>query len=297
MTEKILVIVNSFAGKLSGPAKCAAIQQGMRAAGLPIDMVLSNRPGHGIELTRRAVVQGYTTIIAAGGDGTINEVVNGLMLASSGPAACRLGLLPLGTANDLAYTLGLPTDIEAACRRIAAGQARPIDVGVVNGRYFINNAAVGLEPMVTIAQHRMRWLKGTGRYVVAALKTIAQAQSWDMRLEWDTGSYAGPMLLVSVGNGRRTGGAFYLTPQASPDDGQFDFVYGARMSRLKMLALLPKLFNGSHLGHPLVGYHRTRQLAITASPATPIQADGEVFETAATRITYQILPGVLRVLV
>jgi diacylglycerol kinase (ATP) len=296
VTEKILVIVNSFAGKLSGPAKCASIQQGMRAAGLPIDTVLSNRPGHGIELTRRAVTQGYTTIIAAGGDGTINEVVNGLMLAPVGPAACRLGLLPLGTGNDLAHTLGLPTDIEAACRRIAAGQTRSIDVGLVNGRYFINNAAVGLEPLVPLSQQRMRWLKGPGRYVVAALKTIAQAQSWDMRLEWDTGGYAGPLLLVSVGNGRRTGGAFYLTPQARPDDGQFDFVYGARMSRLKMLALLPRLFNGSHLGHPLVGYHRTRQLAITASPATPIQADGEVFETAATRITYQILPGAVRVL-
>jgi diacylglycerol kinase (ATP) len=296
MTEKTLVIVNGFAGKLDGPAKCALVKHGMHAAGLPGDMVITNRPGHGLELTRQAAAHGFTTIIAAGGDGTINEVVNGLMRTPDAPPHCRLGILPLGTANDLAYTLGLPTDIEAACRRIAARQSRLLDVGQVNGRYFINNSAVGLEPQVTIAQHRMRWLKGSGRYVVAALLTIAQPQFWDMRLDWDTGVYEGPLILVSVGNGSRTGGAFFMTPQAKPDDGQLNFIFAVRMSRLRMLGLLPKTFSGKHIGHPLVGHNRTQKLEITTTTPTPIQADGEVFETAATHITYQIFPGAVRVL-
>lgn len=294
MTDRVKIILNSFGGPLDRPQKLALIEQGMEAAGQPYHLSETERPLHGTELTLAAIEQGFTTIIAGGGDGTINEVVNGMM--QSGRSDLTLGILPLGTANDLAAALKLPADISQVCALIAAGKTRKLDIGRVNGHYFANNAAIGLEPVVTITQHQMRWLKGVIRYVVAALKVIVQAESWQVQLTWDDGDYSGPAVLVSVGNSPRTGGAFFMTPNAKVDDGQFDVIYALAMSRLQMLQLLPKTFSGSHIGHPLVRDIRTQTLIITTEPPTPIQADGEVIDTAATEIRYELIPGALRVL-
>lgn len=300
MSHKSRIILNASGGRLGAQEKVAAVEQAMRAAGLDYPLILTEHPGHATELARQAVADGCTTIIAAGGDGTINEVVNGLFQAVAGndtadiPVA--LGILPLGSANDLAAALNLPGDLTEACRVVARGHTRPIDVGCVNGHYFVNNSAVGLEPVVTIAQHQMRWIKGTARYVVAALKTIIAAKQWHMRVEWDTGMIEDPLVLVSVGNGIRTGGTFYFTPRSKLDDGEFDFVYALAMPRLKMFALLPKTFNGKHIGHPKVGYFKSRSVRVTATPPTPIQADGEVIETAATEILFEIVPQKLHVI-
>ena len=296
MADKIKIILNSFGGPLERPQKLALIEQGMQAAGLSYDLSETERPGHGTQLARAAVEQDFTTLVAAGGDGTINEVVNGLM-HSSHNVTCTLGILPLGTANDLATVLNLPEDISQVCNIMAVGNTRAIDVGRVNGHYFTNNSAVGMEPMVTITQHEMRWLKGIGRYVLAALKVIAQAKTWEMHIGWDDDSYEGSAILVSVGNSARTGGAFYMTPKAQVDDGVFDVVFGHDISRFQMITLLPKTFSGSHIGHPQVKYFRTKTLTIKTTPATPIQADGEVIATDATQIRYEIIPAALRVLV
>ena len=296
MTENTRVILNSFGGPLDRPQKLAFIEQGMQAAGLSYDLAETERPGHGTELVMAAVEQGVTTLVAAGGDGTINEVLNGLMHTGHN-TACKLGILPLGTANDLATVLNLPEDINQVCKIIAAGKTRAIDVGCVNGHYFANNSAVGMEPMVTITQHEMRWLKGISRYVVAALKVIGQAKTWHMRINWDDDSYDGSVILVSVGNSPRTGGAFYMTPKAEVDDGAFDVVFGHDLSRPQMLTLLPKTFSGNHIDHSQVEYFQTKMLTITTSPSTPLQADGEVIATDATEIRYEIIPTALRVLV
>lgn len=297
MVDALKIILNTYGGRLDAKTKRVQIEQGMQSAGLDFDLAPTEYAGHGIELAQQAVEAGYTTIVAAGGDGTINAVVNGIMRAGGTPETCALGILPLGTANDLADTLALSRDIAAACRRLASGSSRLIDLGCVNGRYFANNSAVGLEPVVTITQHEMRWIKGPVRYVVAALKCIITSRPWNARLEWDTGAFEGPVVMVSVGNGARTGGAFYITPNARVDDGQLDFVYGMAMSRPQLLWLLPQTFTGRHIGHRMVACIRTKTLHITVDPPTPIQADGEVIDTGATEITYKILPGRLRVIV
>jgi YegS/Rv2252/BmrU family lipid kinase len=251
-----------------------------------------------VELGRRAAESGFTPVVAAGGDGSIGEVLNGLMEATpDGCDAGPLGIIPLGSADDFADMIRLEKDVQSAVRSIHAGFTRLIDVGTVNGRYFVNNSAVGLEPMVTITQAGMKRIKGTPRYVVAALTTIARHKPWQMQITWDSGEYGGPATLVSVGNTRRTGGAFYMTPSAEPDDGLLDFVYGGGMSRLRLLRLLPATFDGSHVSEPEIGYERTTRLAIECDPPTPVQADGELFELEADRIEYSILPGRLRVIV
>ncbi len=297
MTAKVKVVLNSCGGRLNSQAKIALVEKAMQAAGLDYQLEPTDYPNHGLELARQAALDGWPVVVAAGGDGTINEVVNGLMQAAGDSEPATLGILPLGTGNDLADMLKLPGDIATACQRIAAGNTRPIDLGIVNGHYFANNSAVGLEPMVTVEHEKIRRLKGDIRYIVAALKAIANAKPWHMRLKWDNGAFEGPLMLVSVGNSPRTGGAFYMTPQAKMDDGLLDFVYAFGMSRWQLLRLLPKTLSGKHIHHPLVSYLKTTTLSITASPPTPVHADGEVIDQTATEIKYQIIPQKLRIIV
>jgi len=292
------IILNPYAGRWKARQAIPDVERCCVEAGLDYELVLTEGPGHGIELARQAVLAGRHPIICAGGDGSISEVVNGMLQASDGARPQpSLGIIPLGSADDLADMLELPKDISIACQTIAAGRQRLLDLGRVNGRYFDNNSAVGLEPMVTITQAQMMRVKGAPRYILAALRTILAHRPWQMRLEWDSGEWEGRAVLASVGNTRRTGGAFYMTPRAAPDDGLLDFVFAEAMGRLKLLRLLPTTFDGSHVERPAVHYERTTRLSITCDPPTPIQADGEVFEQAATNITYEVLPAHLSVLV
>jgi YegS/Rv2252/BmrU family lipid kinase len=295
---KVKIILNPYAGRWKAQRALPDVERACAEVGLDYDLVTTEGPGHGIELAREAAAAGYDAIVAAGGDGSISEVVNGMLAASEGAAVpVPLGILPLGSADDLADMLALPKDLVQACRIIARGHRRRLDLGRVNGRYFDNNSAVGLEPMVTVAQERMLRVRGTPRYVLAALYAIASHSPWRMRIVWDGGEFEGDVALVSVGNTRRTGGVFYMTPHAEPDDGLLDFAFAEGMPRRRLLRLLPTAFDGSHVHHPAVHYGRTRRLTIECSPATPIQADGELFDGAATYADYQVLPGRLSVLV
>jgi diacylglycerol kinase (ATP) len=295
--DKVKVILNPSGGRWTGQIKIDRVEHALRTAGIDYHLKATEAPGHGIELARQTSQEGWPMVVAAGGDGLINEVVNGLVQAAGEDEAGTLGIIPVGTANDLADMLALPRDITVACQRLVSGHTRLIDVGVVNGRYFANNSAVGLEPMVTLAHEQMRWVKGDLRYLLAALKTIINARSWSMRLTWDNGEYDGPVTLVSVGNSARTGGLFYMTPQAILDDGLLDFVCAQTMSRWQLLKLLPQTFKGGHIHHPLVIHQRTTALSIFSSPPTPIQADGEIIDKNATEINYRIIPNKLRVIV
>jgi len=295
MTLKIKVIVNAL--KVN-PTKAQKLEQALKQAHLNYDLVWTRAPKHATELAQQATLDGYDIVVAAGGDGTINEVVNGLLRSDNAEARATLGIIPLGTANDLATVLKLPTDLAAACQRLAAGATQIIDVGQVNDHYFVNNSAVGLEPMVTLKQAEMRWLQGPLRYLVAAIQTVIQThKAWQMRLDWPNGSYEGDVTLVSVGNSSLTGGVFKLTPLAKVDDGLIDFVCGMGMYRLTLLTLLPRVLTGSHITYSAVIYKQTSGLKIKAITPTPIQADGEIISEAATEICYKILPQRLKVIV
>lgn len=296
MPTSVKIILSSKGGLLSRQAKIDSVEQAMQAIGLEYRLVTTQHIGHAIELARQAALEEWPIIVAAGGDGTINEVLNGIMQADPNTQRSTLGIIPLGTGNDLSDALAIPREVTAACHRFVKGQTRLIDLGLVNGHYFGNNSAVGLETSVTIAQKNMR-NTGSMSYMLAAIKTILIAQSWSMRLVWDNGVYEGPLTLVSVGNTARTGGSFYMTPKATFDDGLLDFVYASRMSRVQMLRLLPQTLSGKHIEHPLVAYRQTKTLSITATPPTPIQTDGEILDKNAVKINYQIFPKKLRVIV
>ncbi|MCK4961696.1 MAG: diacylglycerol kinase family lipid kinase, partial [Anaerolineales bacterium] len=288
MTAK--VIFNPYAARWNALRRRPEAEEALQAAGIEYELVQSEEPGQVESLAETAARDGYTPIIAAGGDGTFGEVVNGLFRAKPEGVLGPLGLLPLGTANDLPVNLGLPLDLKEAAQTIAGGVTNRIDLGKANEWVFDNNSAVGLEPVVTIYNIRMVRLRGLIRYLVAALRAINQKPEWTMRLEWDDGTYEGPVSLVSVGNCPITGGLFHMTPAADPTDGLLTFVYGYAPTRLRMLGLLPRAISGDYVNDPAIHQHHTRRLTIHTSPATPIQTDGELRSHELTEIHYQVLP-------
>ncbi len=291
------IIVNPYAGRWKAQENIPDVRAAFDRNGIAYDLVIPPNANDGIEIAEEAAQAGFSPIVAVGGDGTYNLIINGLIRAAGDGPTVPMGIIPLGTANDLPHALGIPNEIEAAVQIIARGQTKIIDAGRVNGRYFGNNSAVGLEPIITLENARLVWAKGTIRYLLAALICILRRHEWTMTLEWDDGRYEGPILLVSVGNTRRTGGVFFMTPQAKVDDGLLDFVFAPAMTRLKTLRLLPMTFNGSHIRRPEVTYISTTRLRITSRPGTPIQTDGEVFEPDATDILYEVSPLKLTVIV
>jgi diacylglycerol kinase (ATP) len=299
---KPIIILNPYSNRWKTSERISEIKSAMSSTGLKADIVETNAPGHAIQLAAQAVEEGYTPIIGGGGDGTLGEVINGMMHVDQesvkpiGP----FGILPVGSANDLGDQMGIPRDLSQAIAVIAKGKTRRIDIGKVNDRYFVNNAGLGLEPYITILQSRMKRLKGNMRYIAAALQGILHHPCWNMHLEWEYGSYSGPISLVSIGNCARTGGVFYTVPHANPCDGKLSFIYGYISTRLKTLFALPmtmKPDKGNISEHPAVHEEDTLWLKVRAETPTPAHADGEIFAEGIHEIEFRILPGKLEVIV
>jgi YegS/Rv2252/BmrU family lipid kinase len=297
MTAK--VILNPYSNRWQAREQWPQVEDELNKAGIPFELAMSKHPGgHVIELATEAVQKEYSPIIVVGGDGTIGEVVNGLSRGTRdkklplGP----LGIIPLGTANDLVHNLKLPLDIPGAVAVIAAGKTKRLDVCQVNGRLFVNNAAIGLEPTVTIIQQEMKHAKGIVRYLLATLLAINRNPKWKAVLEWDGGKYEGPITLVTVGNGAITGGLFYMTPHADPFDGKLTFVHAYRKTRWELLKTLPRTMKsgaGSYVELPGVHEIHTKWLKVKLETPTPAHSDGEIFDPAIKELEYKVNPGKL----
>jgi len=309
MTAKI--ILNPYAGRWKGLQKRDEIEKTMKSVGMEFELVMTEAPNHGAELAHQAAKNGFTPIISAGGDGSVSEVMNGIVAAAqdTNTEPVPLGVLPLGTANDLVVNLGLPPDLQGAAKVIAAGYTRRIDLGEVTAwdgskstvkkRYFDNNSAIGLEPTITLIQQRIPWLRGSIRYIMAALLGVVKNPQWKMHLQWDGGEYSGPATLVTAGNNPLTGGVFYMAPHADPFDGKLNCVYGYMQSRLQILRLLPRTMKagiGNYIEHPAIHEINVSWLKIHTDQPTPLHADGEIQFEATQDIEYRTLPDYLPVL-
>jgi diacylglycerol kinase (ATP) len=304
MTAKI--ILNPYAGRWQALKLRPQVEAALQAVDLDYELELTTGSQHATQLAADAVRGNFNPIIAAGGDGTISEVINGLWQAAPTDRPLGVfGILPLGSANDLGKNLGLSTDLNAVARLIAIGQTRRIDLCQVTygtpprQRCFDNNAAIGLEPTVTLIQAGMKRLRGTLRYLVAALRGVYANPQWNAHLEWENGEYRGPISLVSVGTGPVTGGLFYMAPHAVLDDGQLTFVYGHIPKRLAMLGILPatmKPGQGSYIEHPAIHEVNSPWLRVRTDTPTPLHADGEIQSEGVQEMEFRILPKQLEIL-
>ena len=292
---KTKIILNPYANRWRAERQAPEIKAACRAAGLDFDLSLTPAPGQGKQEAMTAVAQGYEAVVAAGGDGTVSEVVNGLITAAGDEPTLPLGVLPVGTGNDFNDMSNLPRDLMSAARVIAAGKTRQVDAGrvIADGaiHYFDNNCAVAMEPLVSVENKHMTRLSGNIRYVVALVKAVVKLKAWQMRISWDGGSHEGPTYLLSICNSPRTGGIFCMAPKAKMDDGLLDIVFVPEIPKRKVPMMLLRLFRGTHIDQPVVDYNRTTSLIIDSEPGTPIHADGEVIAESAKRISYEILPG------
>jgi diacylglycerol kinase (ATP) len=290
MTAK--VILNPYAARWKSGTQRLEVETALANAGINYELVETSAPRDGIGLASRAYQDGFEPIIAAGGDGTINEVLNGILLAAGDAAQLpAFGVLPLGTANDVVDNLNLPKDLNAMAAAIASGVARKLDVCQVNESYFLNNAGLGLEPYVTTMQERLTKVSGIVRYLLATLIAISHNPQWRMKLTWEGGHYKGKVSLVSIGNMQRTGGIFYMTPHAVPTDGQLTFAFGYIPTRLKILSLLPKTMKageGNYVEHPAIREVHSPWLQVEVDPPTPAHADGELFTRGGNKFEYRV---------
>lgn len=294
------VILNPYSNRWNAQKRWPEAEAALKAAGVDFELVVSQRKGQVVELAEEAARAGFSPLIAAGGDGTIGETVNGMARAahSDRDLLGPLGILPLGSANDLVVNLGLPLDLPGAAQVIAAGKTRLLDVGKLNERYFVNNSAAGLEPYVTTKHERIQWIKGMARYLVAAVWAILDKPEWRGDVRWDDGEYHGPLTLVSIGNAPRTGG-FYMTPHADPFDGKLTFAYGYRATRLGLLQALPRTRTpgkGNYLELPGMYEVHTTRLTIHLDKPSPAHTDGELFSDYKQEFEYSIFPARLKIL-
>ncbi len=292
------IILNPYSNRWGAGQQAAAVASALASAGLDFDLVQTGGPGEATRLAGEAAAAGFDPIVAAGGDGTISEVVNGL-LAGGDRASTRLGVIPLGSANDYAVQLGIPTDVAGACRTLAeAKQVRRLDAGRVNERAFMNDVTLAFGAQVNIEAASIHRLRGAMIYLGGVFKALAHYHQPQVTFEWDGGRVENKAIVLAyVGIGWRTGGVFHLTPNAVADDGLLDFIYGDAMSRLRLLRLLPKTFDGSHIHDPRVHSARCTRLHITSPDPIPVLADGEIIHRDAHDLTLRVLPQALAVIV
>ena len=303
---RYIIIVNPASGRGNGEKQYPLIEHRLRTMGLDFAMCRTEYPGHASLLAGEAAADGWDVVVAAGGDGTANEVVDGLAHARQpGTGNPALGLIPVGRGNDFGFGVGIPHDLEIACKALEAGHRKWIDLGFVKGgdypqgRYFGNGVGIGFDAVVGFEALKLKRLSGFPSYIVAALKTIAlYFNAPILQIEYDGQNLSQAALMVSIMNGRRMGGGFMMAPEGQTDDGLFDLCIAGQVSRPGIFLLIPRFMQGSQAGHPAVRMARAAEVTITSlNGGLPAHADGETLCIAGQRLELKIVPKALEVIV
>lgn len=285
---RLLVLINPASSRGDTVRVEAEVEAAFRARGLDFTIAHTRRAGHARELVRD-LGRDFEGIVAVGGDGTLHEIVQHLDLERH-----VVGLVPRGSGNDFAWMNGWPASVAGCADRIRAGRERRIDVGVWDGGRFHTSVGVGLEARVTYESLHVKYLRGTAIYLAAVARTLSDLRAYPARVAWDGGTWEGDLLFASIGNGRRVGGAFLMTPGARNDDGLLDICFAPRIGRAKLLSLLPRTFRGTHVGRAPVQLQRGARIRIQAAGGLPVHVDGEVVGLDVRELDLRLLPRALR---
>ncbi|HLZ47338.1 MAG TPA: diacylglycerol kinase family protein [Candidatus Limnocylindria bacterium] len=285
-----IAILNPEAGHGKGRKLASDLARVFRDAGMRIEVLVTPAPAEAARLAAEAADDGYPTVIAAGGDGTANEIANGLVGTTT-----ALALYPLGIGNDLARGLGYPRRIRDVPAFIATARRRVIDVGELNGRVFVNAAGVGIDGVVAEGvKGSSRYMGSTVGYFAGALGAIATYRAMPMRITIDGESRAGRHLIVVASNGRYFGGGMQPAPRSALDDGWLDLTVATELGKLATLSALARLYRGTHHNGTTIQAIRARTCDISLDRRAAVEIDGEVIY--ASDITIKVRPGALAVL-
>lgn len=261
-------------------------------------------PTHAIELAKQAAEEGCDMVIAMGGDGTVHEVMNGLMQV---PASKRpvMGVVPIGSGNDFAYSIGIKQKSDhALAHALKAEVVKPVDIGLMtdeHGRkeYFDNTLGIGFDAVVTIRSHKLPIVKGFLMYLTAVIQTIVLNHNpMKMKIETEAGTWEDKLLMLTLCNGPREGGGFMLAPEAKNNDGKMESVAVTKVSRAMMFRLVPEFMKGTHMKFKQVRMGEFKKMNVTSDLPMYIHADGEVFTSFGSnlkQVSFEILPQALNV--
>lgn len=286
---RVCFIVNPIAGRGQALERWRQIEPLAARLG-EYGVKFTERPGHGTDLARLAIQEGYDRVVSIGGDGTLNEVGNGLVGTNA-----ALAVIPAGRGNDWVRTAGVPTDAAEGCRLAFGGRVARMDVGLAHGyRYFFNAAGFGFDAEVCarVNTYGQRFPKFS--YVRGVFDTLFHFTGVQVDVEIDgERRRLNRVLLLEVGIGRYFGGGMQVFPQADIADGLFEIAWGEDLGRLELIRLVSLIYSGRHVGHPKVRMARGRKLTADSPEKVVIQLDGEV--VGHLPVTFEILPGALNV--
>lgn len=298
------IIFNPIAGKGLAIKNRGTIEALLKTYKLDYDLVQTEYPEHATLLASTAAEEGYDYVIVAGGDGTVNETINGLMQAREKlDRVPALGVIPVGRGNDFSFGAYIPQQIDEACALLASAPRKWIDIGKINGGnqenglYFGNGVGVGFDAVVGFVAARSK-LTGMVSYLVAAIKTIfIYYKSPTVKISLDKETITIPALMVSVMNGRRMGGGFMMAPDARPDDGLFNLCVVREVPQLAMFGLIGKIMKGTQGSDAAVRMVQSSKVIVTAEKGVlPVHADGVTVCEKGQEISIEIIPKGLEII-
>ncbi len=303
MSRRVKLIFNPHAQRGRASQAAQALQSIVTRYG-DADWDATEHPMHAADLAEEAGKQGFDVVAALGGDGTANEVLNGLMRLPAGRRPL-MAAVPIGSGNDFACGMGVAPDADTAMQRVFTGEPRRVDLGEVTDqagrtRYFGNVLGIGFDAWVTIYSYRSEHLKGFAMYLWCVLQAIARnnaAPIVDVRTNEET--FRESALMFCICNGGREGGGFFVAPDARPDDGVFQYTVIRQVSRLMMLRLLPEVMKGTHGRFSQVRMGKLTEIELKSDRPLAIHLDGEItagFQSDVTGLRVRLLPGALQII-
>jgi YegS/Rv2252/BmrU family lipid kinase len=297
-SEPVPLFINPIAGRGRAGREASSIRDLLGTCGVTAELIESTTAGDLEEKVFRASVAGADRVIVAGGDGSVHEVVNGLLRAKSDTA---FGVIPLGTGNDFAKACSIPLNWEDATALLAnrlcdQAAVRYVDAGRMNERFFANSAGIGFDAKINRIASNLRLPIGDLVYLIAVFQGM-----WDgvitpnVKISYDGGKYEGPITLANISNGPWVGGMFHIAPMAKINDGNLDLVFVSPVDRLRILFLLPKLIKGTHINEAEVTCTTIKSFELVADEPVPSHLDGEV-QPLQTEFRIELLENALRLL-
>lgn len=288
---RVLFIVNPVAGKGRALKIVPDIESEMeQMSEVEYKIEYSKGPGDATKIAEDYAAKGVDIVFAVGGDGTVNEVANGIIKTNT-----AMAVIPGGSGNDFIKSLGITGRPDEIIRNTLTGTKRKIDVGLVNGRYFVNISSMGFDAEVVIATQRAKkyFLSGSAAYVAGLISVIFTGRPSVVKMKADDIEVTDRVLLIAVANGKYYGGGMKAAPEAVIDDGLFDICFISRVPKIKMLFLFPKFMKGKHKEIKEVKFYRASKVTIEAEKPTYINIDGEVIQD--TKAVFQIVKGGLAI--
>jgi len=294
------VIINPAARGGKTARQWPVISELLKRNDIPFDYAFTEGTGHGIDLAKEAVDAGYELVVAVGGDGTVNEVINGIV-DKNGRGRATLGIICTGTGRDCIRSLNIPDDISKACELLATrdcinidlGRAEYISDGIKNQRHYINTAGLGFPASVAARTKSLKRMGGTIPFLLAFATVFATYKANDIAFDIDGRMKQERYLLIAINNGRYFGGGMKITPDADPCDGLLDVVTIKDVNKLRLIYNFPKLYKGTHVTHPKVDIYKAKSVDVQTSEKLLLQLDGEVVGEAPA--SFRVIPSALRV--